>query len=36
MKKTIVKQLSSLSDFFVSGCCFGMLSEFKIPEKLKK
>lgn len=36
MKKTIIKQLTNLSDFFVSGCCFGMSSEFKIPEKLKK
>ena len=35
MKKTIIKQLTNLSDFFVSGCCFGMSSEFKIPEKLK-
>ncbi|MGG5357771.1 MULTISPECIES: AgrD family cyclic lactone autoinducer peptide [unclassified Enterococcus] len=36
MKKVIINQLSSLSDFFVSGCCFGIMSEFKIPEKLKK
>ncbi len=35
-EKTIIKQLTNLSDFFVSGCCFGMSSEFKIPEKLKK
>lgn len=26
MKKTIIKQLTNLSDFFVSGCCFGMSS----------
>ena len=36
MKKTIIKQLTNLSDFFVSGCCFGMSSEFKIPEKLRE
>jgi hypothetical protein len=36
MKKLIVDQLANLSNFFVSGCCFGISSEFKIPEQLKK